>query len=56
MKQSISNDLFRWYGTAGEPFIKRIFREPALKFMIAFRKAQESKKSADAVKTYVSVA
>ena len=43
MKQSISNDLFRWYGTAGEPFIKRIFREPALKFMIAFRKAQESK-------------
>lgn len=43
MKEIIKKDLFRQYGERGEPLIRRIFRSPELRFLVAFRKAHGSR-------------
>ena len=39
MSNAFKKDLYRYYGTQGEPLLKRIFRSPELKYIAAFRKA-----------------
>lgn len=39
MKNCFSKDLYRYYGEAGEPILKRIFRPLELKYISVFRKA-----------------
>ena len=43
MKEIIKKDLYRVYGEKGEGFLHRIFRSPEVKFLVCFRKAQNSK-------------
>ena len=42
MKEIIKKDLYRYYG-GKEPLAKRIFRKPEIKFIIALRRAHNSK-------------
>lgn len=43
MKEIIKKDLYRVYGEKGEGFLHRFFRSPEVKFLVCFRKAQNSK-------------
>lgn len=43
MNIKIKKDLYRIYGDKKEPFIKKLFRSPELKFTVALRKANGSK-------------
>lgn len=43
MKNCFKKDLYRYYGEEGEPFLKKIFRPLELKFIKAFRKANNAK-------------
>ena len=43
MKDVIKKDLYRFYGDRGETLPYRIFRKPELKFLIALRRAHNSK-------------
>ena len=39
MNSVFKKDLYRYYGDAGEPFLKRVFRPLELKYIALFRKA-----------------
>lgn len=39
MKNVFKKDLYRYYGEAGEPFLKRVFRPLEIKYISLFRKA-----------------
>ncbi|MBO5408389.1 MAG: serine acetyltransferase [Clostridia bacterium] len=43
MKHCFSKDLYRFYGEAGEPFLKKLFRPMELRYLKAFRKANAAK-------------
>lgn len=43
MKDVIKKDLYRFYGDRGETLPYRVFRKPELKFLIALRRAHNSK-------------
>jgi len=43
MNKVFKKDLYRYYGEAGESFLKRIFRPRELKYISAFRKANACK-------------
>ena len=43
MNSVFKKDLYRYYGDAGEPFIKRLFRPLELKYISLFRKANMCK-------------
>ena len=40
---TFKKDLYRWYGEKGESFVRRLFRNPELKYLYWFRKAQRAK-------------
>lgn len=39
MNKVFKKDLYRFYGEAGEPFLKKVFRPLEIKFISAYRKA-----------------
>ena len=41
MNNSFKKDLYRYYGEGGEPLLKKIFRPLELKYISAYRKANE---------------
>ena len=43
MNSIFKKDLYRFYGEKGEPFLKRMFRPPELKYIALFRKANTCK-------------
>ena len=43
MNEILKKDFFRRYGSEGEPLLHRIFRAPEMRFLVSFRKAQNSK-------------
>ena len=43
MNPVFKKDLYRYYGEAGEPFLKRIFRTPEIKYTALYRKANTCK-------------
>ena len=43
MNKAFEKDLYRYYGEAGEPFLKKVFRPLEIKYIKAFRKANTCK-------------
>lgn len=43
MNEILKKDFFRRYGSEGEPLLHRILRAPEMRFLVSFRKAQNSK-------------
>lgn len=43
MNSIFKKDLYRYYGSSGEPFLKKIFRPLELKYISVFRKANSCK-------------
>lgn len=43
MNPVFKKDLYRYYGEAGEPFLKRIFRTPEIQYTALYRKANTCK-------------
>ncbi len=43
MNRVFKQDLYRYYGESGEPFLKRVFRPLELKYISVFRKANGCK-------------